>query len=735
MATTATPMPQIASTQCSILIIAPNGARYAFRSADVEKTLLHVTTHKDLTEAVGSFSMEFTAIPDAEGRTWDEIIPMRSLIFISMDRKAPGLPSVKPVVMVGLTDDHGIHEDMSSRQFRRTVRISGREISCVILDTILYYNAFLATDEDVGVLDALSGTLGVHKLALTWNTNLSFAEEDPRTILERILKYFLLMGREVFRKNATVAPEKIQGLKEPLVNLDLPEEPLAVLLQVNEDQWTTFEPVTVPNPVFPAPVGSVWNYLLSFVDTHFQEFFTRVEDGVCKIHFRGKPFLHERVTSGTRFKSDVRTLETLKTLLLDDGAILTQTRQRESAHVYNFFLATPLGLLDSFKDPNFRYRIAPAIVTEHDHPSFVLRYGLRIMEAQSQYLSYFDTPAAPAQQAAAATQVPATQATAKKVTGLDVITANHQLYVPIAAQIAREEGLPEPLIPWFLGNIEQESNFNPTAHNPAPGGGDKGIAQFSPGTAAQYHLDNPFDPIASLHASARLWNDLRVLSYINNDPILIAAAYNAGPGAVRAAGGRVPNIAITQNHVRMVQKYEQKYHTPTSAPNPSAPTVPNSPPLQTPAPAAAPAPAAPAAADTATTGAPEPPMIEVAKRWSRILMAWYEYGAELFGGTLTVRGHASWNIGHRLLSADRRGPWEAYIEGVSHQYDFRTGQYLTQLRYSRGWYLSAAMAQERQHAGQTTVTATSGGPQAPPTPSDEERFAGTPIIGVRPRFE
>src|SRR5262249_11897224 len=103
-------------------------------------------------------------------------------------------------------------------------------------------------------------------------------------------------------------------------------------------------------------------------------------------------------------------------------------------------------------------------------------------------------------------------------------------------------------------------------------------------------------------------------------------------------------------------------------------------------------------------------MIETAQQWSAILRAWYDMGGELFGGTLTVRGHPAWNIGHRLFSWDQRGDWEAYIEGVGHRFDMRTGQYETMMRYSRGWYLAATVAAQIWEEGRTQIAATSGGP-------------------------
>lgn len=73
-----------------------------------------------------------------------------------------------------------------------------------------------------------------------------------------------------------------------------------------------------------------------------------------------------------------------------------------------------------------------------------------------------------------------------------------------------------------------ESNFNPFAVSPA---GAQGIAQFMPGTASSYGLDDPFDPVAAIDAQAHLMSDLiRRLG----SPELALAGYNAGPGAVEA---------------------------------------------------------------------------------------------------------------------------------------------------------------------------------------------------------
>jgi hypothetical protein len=86
---------------------------------------------------------------------------------------------------------------------------------------------------------------------------------------------------------------------------------------------------------------------------------------------------------------------------------------------------------------------------------------------------------------------------------------------------ARSNRLP---VPFFTNLIWQESNFNPRSISYV---GALGVAQFMPGTAREYGLSNPFEPVHALHASGRFLS--RLLAQFGNLG-LAAAAYNAGPG-------------------------------------------------------------------------------------------------------------------------------------------------------------------------------------------------------------
>ncbi len=94
--------------------------------------------------------------------------------------------------------------------------------------------------------------------------------------------------------------------------------------------------------------------------------------------------------------------------------------------------------------------------------------------------------------------------------------------------IETESALRNIPAPFIARLIWTESRFNPVAVSPK---GAQGIAQFMPGTAAAYGLDDPFDAPAAIDAQAHLMSDL--LRQLRSVPLALAA-YNAGPGAVAA---------------------------------------------------------------------------------------------------------------------------------------------------------------------------------------------------------
>ena len=79
--------------------------------------------------------------------------------------------------------------------------------------------------------------------------------------------------------------------------------------------------------------------------------------------------------------------------------------------------------------------------------------------------------------------------------------------------------------------------------------GAMGLMQLMPGTAREMFVSDVWEPEQNIDGGARY---LRVLAnQYDGDLLLTLAAYNAGPEAVRRAGG-VPNYPETREYVRKV---------------------------------------------------------------------------------------------------------------------------------------------------------------------------------------
>lgn len=111
-------------------------------------------------------------------------------------------------------------------------------------------------------------------------------------------------------------------------------------------------------------------------------------------------------------------------------------------------------------------------------------------------------------------------------------------------QAAEESGIP---VPFFARLLWQESRFK---SNEVSQAGAQGVAQFMPGTAAEVGLDDPFDPMKALPASAKF---LRKLRDDFGNLGLAAAAYNAGPGRIQKWLARESELPReTRDYVRII---------------------------------------------------------------------------------------------------------------------------------------------------------------------------------------
>ncbi|MHC2580668.1 hypothetical protein ACVI1J_007177 [Bradyrhizobium diazoefficiens] len=111
-------------------------------------------------------------------------------------------------------------------------------------------------------------------------------------------------------------------------------------------------------------------------------------------------------------------------------------------------------------------------------------------------------------------------------------------------EAAEASGIP---VPFFARLLWQESRFRSNEVSPA---GAQGVAQFMPETAAEVGLDDPFDPIKALPASAKF---LRKLRDDFGNLGLAAAAYNAGPGRIQKWLARESELPReTRDYVRII---------------------------------------------------------------------------------------------------------------------------------------------------------------------------------------
>lgn len=123
-------------------------------------------------------------------------------------------------------------------------------------------------------------------------------------------------------------------------------------------------------------------------------------------------------------------------------------------------------------------------------------------------------------------------------------------YDAIFKKAAEKYGVPESLLKAIA---KAESNFNP---RDVSSSGAMGIMQLMPDTARGLGVDDPFDPEQNIMGGAKCI--AQKLKEFNGDVKLALAAYNAGSGSVRRAGG-VPSRC--NSYVNKVLSYQKAFET------------------------------------------------------------------------------------------------------------------------------------------------------------------------------
>ncbi len=122
-----------------------------------------------------------------------------------------------------------------------------------------------------------------------------------------------------------------------------------------------------------------------------------------------------------------------------------------------------------------------------------------------------------------------------------------------------------------LAIINTESNFNPNAVSPKNA---QGLMQLIPDTAARFKVRNILDPAQNIRGGMAYLRWL--MAYYQGNVVLVAAAYNAGEGAVNRYRG-VPPYAETLNYVRkvlaQVNRVVHPFDASVTAPSPALPLM------------------------------------------------------------------------------------------------------------------------------------------------------------------
>lgn len=101
--------------------------------------------------------------------------------------------------------------------------------------------------------------------------------------------------------------------------------------------------------------------------------------------------------------------------------------------------------------------------------------------------------------------------------------------------------------------IHAESAYQPDAVSPK---GAQGLMQLMPATQDELDVTDPFNPAANIAGGTRYLSEL--MQQFHGDIDLVAAAYNAGAGAVEKYGG-VPPYEETKEYVRRVKILHRRY--------------------------------------------------------------------------------------------------------------------------------------------------------------------------------
>jgi hypothetical protein len=132
------------------------------------------------------------------------------------------------------------------------------------------------------------------------------------------------------------------------------------------------------------------------------------------------------------------------------------------------------------------------------------------------------------------------------------VSLNTSAYSSEIRTASSEFGVEEAIV---RAIIHAESAYRPNAISHA---GAQGLMQLIPATASRFGVADPFDPSQNIRGGVRYlaW----LMKRYSSNLTLVAAAYNAGEGAVDRNGG-VPPYSETQRYVQRVGQLADRYRS------------------------------------------------------------------------------------------------------------------------------------------------------------------------------
>lgn len=174
-----------------------------------------------------------------------------------------------------------------------------------------------------------------------------------------------------------------------------------------------------------------------------------------------------------------------------------------------------------------------------------------------------DKPDCLREKQASSTELAEREGSAEAVQEFIAVTASQKKALELVNQLAPQYGINPRLA---LAVIRAESNFDATARSEKNA---QGLMQLIPETSARFNVAKPFDPVQNVRGGLAYLRWL--LAYFQGNVTLVAAAYNAGEGAVNRYRG-IPPFAETKAYVKRIIEFfgkgDHPYDSGVTGPSP-----------------------------------------------------------------------------------------------------------------------------------------------------------------------